>query len=52
MLWSQKRMFFGTPQTVEKDIEKGYCPMNKIVCVVSAVYSQLTGKCTLKNANR
>ena len=33
-LWSERRVFFCTPQTVEKDITAGRCDATRIVCIV------------------
>lgn len=33
-LWQERRVFFCTPQTVEKDIEAGRCPASQVVCLV------------------
>ena len=33
-LWQDRRVFFCTPQTVEKDIEAGRCPASQVVCLV------------------
>ena len=33
-LWNERRVFFCTPQTVEKDIEAGRCPASQVVCLV------------------
>ena len=33
-LWSERRVFFCTPQTVEKDISAGRCDATQIVCIV------------------
>lgn len=33
-LWKERRVFFCTPQTVQRDIESERCPANQVVCVV------------------
>ena len=33
-LWKERRVFFCTPQTVQRDIESGRCPAKQVVCVV------------------
>jgi Fanconi anemia group M protein len=33
-LWNERRVFFCTPQTVQRDIDSGRCPAKRVVCVV------------------
>ena len=33
-LWDERRVFFCTPQTVQRDIESDRCPTRRVVCVV------------------
>jgi Fanconi anemia group M protein len=33
-IWSSRRAFFCTPQTVQKDLEQGICPAQRVVAVV------------------
>lgn len=32
--WESARLFFATPQTIQKDIERGVCPISRIVLVI------------------
>ncbi|XP_024524582.1 DEAD-box ATP-dependent RNA helicase FANCM-like isoform X2 [Selaginella moellendorffii] len=32
--WKSKRVFFVTPQVLEKDIKSGSCPLQQLVCLV------------------
>ena len=34
VLWNGRRVFFCTPQTVQRDIDSGGCPAQRVVCVV------------------
>lgn len=42
-LWKSKRVFFATPQTVQKDIETNGCPTEKVSCVVVDEAHRATG---------
>lgn len=35
VLWKEKRIFYATPQTVEKDAQNGILPLNDICLLVS-----------------
>jgi Fanconi anemia group M protein len=43
-MWSNKRVFFCTPQTLVKDIEEGRCDARCIVCVVMDEAHRATGE--------
>jgi Fanconi anemia group M protein len=43
-MWSNKRVFFCTPQTLVKDIEEGRCDARYIVCVVMDEAHRATGE--------
>lgn len=32
--WQNSKVFFATPQTIQKDIERGVCPVSQIVLIV------------------
>lgn len=32
--WQTKRVFFVTPQTLDRDIKRGTCPIHRVVCLV------------------
>ncbi|KAI8364034.1 hypothetical protein EDC96DRAFT_209955 [Choanephora cucurbitarum] len=42
-LWKSKRVFFATPQTVQKDLENAICPGDKIACIVVDEAHKATG---------
>ncbi|EAY03005.1 Type III restriction enzyme, res subunit family protein [Trichomonas vaginalis G3] len=42
-LWNKARVIFATPQTVQKDLEKGTCPASQIVLVVIDEAHHATG---------
>jgi ERCC4-related helicase len=42
-LWKERRVFFCTPQTVEKDMEAGRCPAKQVVCLVLDEAHKATG---------
>jgi ERCC4-related helicase len=42
-LWQSKRVFFATPQTIQKDIETHACPIEKIACIVVDEAHKATG---------
>lgn len=42
-MWSNKRVFFCTPQTLVKDIQEGRCDAKQIVCVVMDEAHRATG---------
>ncbi|KAG1228252.1 hypothetical protein G6F68_007512 [Rhizopus microsporus] len=42
-LWKKKRVFFATPQTVQKDIISNTCPAEQVVCVVVDEAHKATG---------
>jgi len=42
-IWQQKRVFFCTPQTVQKDLESGGCNASQVVCVVLDEAHKATG---------
>ncbi|KAI8366863.1 P-loop containing nucleoside triphosphate hydrolase protein, partial [Blakeslea trispora] len=42
-LWKSKRVFFATPQTVQKDLETAICPADKISCIVVDEAHKATG---------
>lgn len=42
-LWQSKRVFFATPQTIQRDIESHACPAEKIACVVIDEAHKATG---------
>ncbi|KAG2385511.1 hypothetical protein C9374_003326 [Naegleria lovaniensis] len=42
-LWKSKRVFFSTPECVQKDLEKKICPVKKIVLVVFDEAHKATG---------
>jgi Fanconi anemia group M protein len=41
--WTQRRVFFCTPQTVERDLEAGTCPAQQVVCLVLDEAHKATG---------
>jgi Fanconi anemia group M protein len=41
--WQSLRIFFVTPQVLEKDIQSGICPMKEIVCLVVDEAHRATG---------
>ncbi len=43
-LWKSRRVFFCTPQTLQKDLDEGRCDPKKIVCVVFDEAHKATGK--------
>ena len=43
-IWQQKRVFFCTPQTVQKDLENDRCPASEVVCVVLDEAHKATGE--------
>ncbi|KAI7902585.1 uncharacterized protein BX663DRAFT_509739 [Cokeromyces recurvatus] len=58
-LWQSKRVFFATPQTVQKDLETSSCPADKICCIVvdeahratgNYAYSEVVRRITKKNS--
>ncbi|KAG0765354.1 hypothetical protein G6F24_004490 [Rhizopus arrhizus] len=42
-LWKTKRVFFATPQTIQKDIISNACPVEKVVCIVVDEAHKATG---------
>jgi fanconi anemia group M protein len=42
-VWCERRVFFCTPQTVQKDLESGRCVSSKVVCVVLDEAHKATG---------
>ncbi|KAI9485539.1 MAG: hypothetical protein EXX96DRAFT_545491 [Benjaminiella poitrasii] len=59
-LWQTKRVFFATPQTVQKDLESSSCPAAKICCIVvdeahratgNYAYSEVVRKIAKKNTD-
>jgi fanconi anemia group M protein len=44
IIWQEKRVFFCTPQTVQKDLEKSRCDSSKVVCVVLDEAHKSTGE--------
>jgi Fanconi anemia group M protein len=44
ILWSNRRVFFCTPQTFQKDIEENRCDARKIVCICFDEAHKATGK--------
>ncbi|KAK3259919.1 hypothetical protein CYMTET_31105 [Cymbomonas tetramitiformis] len=42
-LWSSKRVFYATPQTVMNDLRSGACPAESIVCLVVDEAHRATG---------
>ncbi|EQC26413.1 hypothetical protein, variant [Saprolegnia diclina VS20] len=42
-LWSTKRVFFCTPQSMQNDIERGNCDVSSFVCVVVDEAHRATG---------
>ncbi|CAK4704162.1 unnamed protein product [Aphanomyces euteiches] len=43
LLWSTKRVFFCTPQSLQNDIERGNCDVRSFVCVVVDEAHRATG---------
>jgi fanconi anemia group M protein len=43
IIWQEKRVFFCTPQTVQKDLEMSRCESSKVVCVVLDEAHKSTG---------
>lgn len=43
-IWRDKRVFFCTPQTVQKDLETTKCPARGVVCVVLDEAHKTTGE--------
>ncbi|CAN1235468.1 DEAD-box ATP-dependent RNA helicase FANCM [Linum perenne] len=43
-LWESKRVFFVTPQVLEKDIQAGTCPVKSLVCLVIDEAHRASGK--------
>jgi ERCC4-related helicase len=43
-IWQEKRVFFCTPQTVQKDLESNRCDALKVVCVVLDEAHKSTGE--------
>lgn len=43
VVWNEKRVFFCTPQTVQKDLENNRCDASKVVCVVLDEAHKSTG---------
>ncbi len=43
-LWTERRLFFCTPQTFQKDIEDGRCDAKNVVCVVVDEAHKAMGK--------
>lgn len=43
-LWTSRRVFFCTPQTIQKDIEENRCEAQKIVCIILDEAHKATGK--------
>ncbi|KAJ6237617.1 fanconi anemia group m protein [Anaeramoeba flamelloides] len=43
VLWQNKRVFYGTPQTVYNDLRNGICPAEKIVCLIFDEAHKATG---------
>ena len=43
-LWNNRRLFFCTPQTFQKDLEEERCDAKKVVCVVFDEAHKATGK--------
>ncbi|KAG0581901.1 hypothetical protein KC19_3G018500 [Ceratodon purpureus] len=41
--WRSRRVFYVTPQCLEKDIQSGSCPINDIVCLVVDEAHRATG---------
>ncbi|XP_024357672.1 DEAD-box ATP-dependent RNA helicase FANCM isoform X3 [Physcomitrium patens] len=41
--WRSRRVFYVTPQCLEKDIQSGTCPVNDIVCLVVDEAHRATG---------
>jgi len=33
-IWASKRVFFLTPQIMQRDLERGVCPACEVVCIV------------------
>ncbi|KAI8082655.1 uncharacterized protein B0P05DRAFT_586308 [Gilbertella persicaria] len=57
-LWKSKRVFFATPQTIQKDLESSSCAAEKIACIVvdeahkatgNYAYSEVVRKVSKKN---
>ena len=42
-VWNEKRVFFCTPQTVERDLEAQRCPASRVVCIVFDEAHKATG---------
>ncbi|KAG1469746.1 hypothetical protein G6F56_003078 [Rhizopus delemar] len=42
-LWNTKRVFFATPQTIQKDIINNACPSDQVVCIVVDEAHKSTG---------
>ncbi len=43
-LWKDRRLFFCTPQTLQKDLEEERCEAKRVVCVVFDEAHRATGK--------
>jgi len=43
IIWKERRVFFCTPQTVQKDLEGARCPAKQVVCVVLDEAHKTTG---------
>ena len=44
VLWNNRRLFFCTPQTFQKDLEEKRCDAKKVVCIVFDEAHKATGK--------
>lgn len=50
--WKERRVFFCTPQSLQKDIERGICDVKRFVCVIVDEAHRATGNyayCTVIN---